>query len=183
MFLGHWWTLLHKVESVHGTRAASKFRLLSNNSFCSFDNRGNLFVVGAHGKHPILAELPKGSRKLIELKLDATITQDSIVQWDGKHLAVGVSKLFGAKKTVIYRFAINGSRGTLVGITKLGSPAYDMYGFLIIDKTVIVSNDYYVSSERKSDVLFYKYPAGGAPTGSLAKAYATFGMALSRARK
>jgi NAD(P)-dependent dehydrogenase (short-subunit alcohol dehydrogenase family) len=23
MFLGHWWTLLHKVESVHGTRAAS----------------------------------------------------------------------------------------------------------------------------------------------------------------
>jgi hypothetical protein len=24
MFLGHWWTLLHKVESVHGTRAASK---------------------------------------------------------------------------------------------------------------------------------------------------------------
>lgn len=24
MFLGHWWTLLHKVESVHGTRAASQ---------------------------------------------------------------------------------------------------------------------------------------------------------------
>ena len=23
MFLGHWWTFLHKVESVHGTRAAS----------------------------------------------------------------------------------------------------------------------------------------------------------------
>jgi hypothetical protein len=29
MFLGHWWTLLHKVESVHGTRAASDSTILA----------------------------------------------------------------------------------------------------------------------------------------------------------
>lgn len=177
---------LNKIDIFKGARGKPiiyNFGELSYNSFCSFDSKGNLFIVGARGKRPVLAELPKGGRKLVDIQLDAPITQDSNIQWDGKYLAVGISRLFGAKKTVIYRFTIINDRGTLVGTTVLGSPAYDMLQFLIVDKTVIVSNAYYVSSEPKSDVLFYNYPAGGAPTGSLAKAYATFGMALSHVQK
>lgn len=170
-------------SGAQGNATVYKFRLFSSSSFCSFDGKGNLFLTGALGKRPVLVELPKGSRKLISIKLDTAITQDSEIQWDGQYLAVGVSKLFGAKKTQIYRFAINGTSGTLVGTTELGRPAYNMYQFLVVGKTLIVSNEYFVSSQSKSDLLFYHYPSGGAPFKVIPKArQTTFGIAVSSAQ-
>lgn len=58
----------------------------------------------------------------------------------------------------------------LVSTTTLGSPAYiTALQFFILNNTLMVPNWYFVDSEEKKNVLFYKYPQGGSPIRTLTK--------------
>jgi hypothetical protein len=155
--------------------------------FCGYDDKGDLFVDGEKNPEgdPMFAELPKGGKTFVEVKLDAAIDSGGGVQWDGKHIAIGayIPPKGTQSKPVIYRFAIAGARGKRVGTTALGSPAYNTsFQFVISGDTVVVPNWYFVSSLESHDVLFYKYPAGGSPTKMLSKGVVDpRGAAISRA--
>ena len=57
--------------------------------FCTFDNKGNLFVGGLKdfSGTPELAELPKGGSKFVEIALNAKIDGGAGIELDGRHLA------------------------------------------------------------------------------------------------
>jgi hypothetical protein len=141
--------------------------------FCGYDNRGNLFVNGIKDFSGTAAfvELSRGSQKFVSIKLNAVYDPEGGVQWDGKHLAVGGYIPPGVSNAmpVIYRFAINGKRGTKVGTTTLGRPAeFTSYQFFITGDTAIVPNRN-DALRRAHDVLFYNYPQGGSPTKIITK--------------
>ena len=96
--------------------------------------------------------------------LNQTIGFPGGVQWDGKHVAVG-----DQSTPVVYQFSISRDQGLKVGSTPLGPPAHDVEQFFISGGTLITPNEYFTKSRTLSDVLFYKYPMGGAPTRTITK--------------
>jgi hypothetical protein len=132
--------------------------------FCGYDDKGNLFVDGisAPGSGNFaLAELPKGTSTFTNIAVSQYIAYPGGVQWDGKHVAVG-----DQNTPVIYQFAISGSNGTKVGTTPLGSGAQYVKQFWIQSQTVVAPN---VTSGSASNVLLFKYPAGGSATKRITK--------------
>ncbi len=132
--------------------------------FCGYDDKGNLFVDGVHSPGGtgdfVFAELPKGSSTFTNIMLNQYIGFPGGVQWDGKHVAIG------DQTTNIYQFAINGSTGTIVGMTHMGSGAQYVKQFWIQGQRVIAPNVYATSG---SDVFFYSYPTGGSATKTITK--------------
>lgn len=125
--------------------------------WCGYDPTGNLFVDGeSSGSTFEFAELPKGGSSLKTITLNQNIGFPGGVQWDGKYMAVGDQDI-----SVIYQFVINGSEGTKVGTTSLGSGLHDLKQFWIQSRTLIAPNG---SASPFGDVLFYNYPAGGNAT-------------------
>lgn len=130
--------------------------------FCSYDNNGNLFVDGETQvgvNHVALAELPKGGNKLVTITLNKTLGFAGGVQWDGMHLAIT-----DTNDNTVYRFAINGRHGTLAGDTPLEGTTFIKQPW-IAGARIIVPN----SKGAPSNVLIYKYPAGGSPIKSISK--------------
>lgn len=140
--------------------------------FCAYDDKGNLFFDGLQdpkGK-PRLSELPGGTGNFVGIALDAPIDGEAGIQWDGTNItAVSYVPPRGrTRKPAIVRFAISGARGSKVGSTVLNKPADIVLQYLIINKSLIAPNIYFKSGQH-SDVLFYRYPAGGVPTMALVK--------------
>jgi hypothetical protein len=161
-------------KSAQGKPILYKDKNVVETQFCGYDSNGNLFVGGIRNFSsgaPELDELPKGGNKFVEIRLNAAIDGGAGIQWDGKYLAIGAYVPKGSGYTpVIYRFSISRSQGTLVSTTTLGSPAYiTALQFFILNGTLMVPNWYFVDSSEKKNVLFYKYPRGGSPTGTLTK--------------
>ena len=80
-----------------------------------YDNKGNIFVDGlsrVSGKRVGLAELPKGGGWFKNIKLDRLVGDPGSVQWDGTYMTVDDNR-------VIHRFTVSGSRGKVVGSTRL----------------------------------------------------------------
>jgi hypothetical protein len=145
-------------------------------SFCSYDNKGNLFVDGgnAGSNYFILAELPKGSGKLRTIAVSQTFESPGGVQWDGKHLAVGDSG-----KAIVYQFDIRGSTATEVGSTPLtGTRNVDQF---FIDGPNIIDPSGYIEG-RSGWVDLYNYPAGGSPTRNLPNFSSPYGVVVSLAQ-
>jgi hypothetical protein len=133
--------------------------------YCSYDNNGNFFAdcaTSANSYSFELARLSKGSSTLKTMSVDQYISFAGGVEWDGKHLAVGDGQV-----PVIYEFAIKGSRGTKVGTTRLGPNAKFVFQFFIDNGIVIAPNE--CGSSCSSDLLFYKYPAGGSAIKKITK--------------
>jgi hypothetical protein len=82
--------------------------------YCGYDSQGNLFVDGiSYGIGYIFAELPEGSASFTNITLDRKIGS-GLVQWDGSYITIEV-----ARDPTIYRIAVSGSSGTVVGTTTL----------------------------------------------------------------
>lgn len=138
----------------------------ANYAYCTYDGRGNLFVVGKYakdyGNNAILAELPRGGTSLILMSLNYLTGWLAGVQWDGKYLAVGQSV-----DPRIARYRISGTSGYFVGLTKLTS-AYAIAQFIIAGKQAVVTNLYYYDRYiAKWDALVFDYPAGGNQTAEI----------------
>lgn len=127
--------------------------------FCSYNDRGNLFVDGltAPGSgHFGLAALPKGASQLKNIAVSQYISYPGGVEWDGKHVAVG-----DQNRPVIYQLAIARGRGTVVGTTHMGSGARSVKQFWIQGQTLIAPNTIPGHGGYGSKALLYHYPAGG----------------------
>lgn len=124
------------------------------NGFCTYDEKGNLFVDGEYvsGGYALL-EMPKGSVRFKGIKLDSSPGFWYDIQWTGKYLAVAASP------TVIYHVAINGTKGTVIGSTVLNGPVSIIeVQFWIQGGTVIAP---YGTGDLPDEIGFWRYPSGG----------------------
>ena len=84
--------------------------LLNNASFCGYDNKSNLFVVGIDASsNTSLTELAKGASTLHQVTINKTLGGPGNVQWDGAYVSVG-----DASANEIRRFTIVNYEGTEV---------------------------------------------------------------------
>jgi hypothetical protein len=138
--------------------------------WCGYDTKGNLFVDGQPGLYGVgfaLAELPKGKKALTNITLTGgKINYPGQVQWDGKYLLVGDQEAQGSgssETSAIYE--TTGASGKIVKkITLKGST--DISQYEVLSSTILGPNSLN-GSYGGGDVLFYKYPAGGASTKKL----------------
>jgi len=84
--------------------------MLSNASFCGYDNAGNLFVDGTDGSTTLLVELAKGASKPKKVTLSEGLGTPGNVQWDGTYVTVG-----DATSNEIHRFTITNYQGVEAG--------------------------------------------------------------------
>ena len=153
--------------------------------FCAYDDKGNLFVDGLDGNYVFhLMELPHGVQRLRPIKLDQSVGFPGAVAWDGKYLALGDRSYRGGHAPAIYQVSVSGTRGTVVGTTKLGGSC-DLLGFTIPklgsgkgnpQGTRLVAPDVCENAVR-----LYRYPAGGSATKSLGQIQYPFSAAVSAA--
>jgi hypothetical protein len=150
--------------------------------FPAYDDLGNLFVDGeVHAANAVgIAELPKGRTKFVNLTLDQTIGYPGGVQWDGTNLAVGDQTL---DANAIDRFAITGSKATLVGTTDL-EDAQDVFQFWISSEADrqhrrVIGADNGDGHGNFSAVDYWKYPAGGAPIDTIGNVPWASGVTVS----
>ena len=90
---------------------------------CGYDDKGNLFIVGQSSSNNALDELPAGSSTFTHITLNKNITLFGSVQWDGKHVTVQ-----NQENGTIYRIAVSGSVGTVVGATIIKGLARNLVG-------------------------------------------------------
>lgn len=130
--------------------------------FCTYDDKGNLFVTGENGQEGFaLAELSKGSSTMHPINLDASPPPGYAIQWDGKYLALEAA--VASKEATIDRLSISGSSATVVSSTTLSGAAGDEVPaqFWIDAGRVAV-----IEGENQA-VGIWKYPAGGNPLKTL----------------
>lgn len=130
--------------------------------FCTFDDRGNLFIDGEHEDQSFaLAELPKGGTALREITVPGDFTSGFGIQWDGRHVALLQTE--ASNGFTIDRIRVAGSVAKVVGSTTLDARpnAAIPFEFWIYDKTIVQPED------GNTTVGFWKYPQGGALTKAL----------------
>lgn len=135
--------------------------------FCGYDGNGNLYVDGfgpggVRKRRVELGVLGKGGSEIDIVKLNQIVKWPGQVQWDGKYITVSDHYI-----PAVYRFAIHDSQGTKVGTTRFGHPAQYVNGSWIQGDTVVAPNTQITgkgySQKTVTDILFYRYPKGGAP--------------------
>ncbi|MGB8520011.1 MAG: hypothetical protein WCD38_07575, partial [Candidatus Tumulicola sp.] len=114
-----------------------------------------------------LEELPKGKGAFAHVMLNQKIDAPGGVKWDGKYLTIGDST-----KSVVYRFAITGTKGTEIGALGLGG-AKQVFEYAIEPSRLVVP-DY-----GNGVIAFYRYPAGGSPLQTYHGPIAPYGAAIS----
>src|SRR5579863_9879762 len=122
--------------------------------YCSYDNKGNLFVVVGHDQ---LTELPEGSSGFNIIRVDIPGPY-STVQWDGRGLAVG-GDAFASYPVKVYQVTISGSRGKAIKTVTLSTKddrANDAQ-FWVQGHTVVQPTN------RGNEVGIWAYPSGGMP--------------------
>lgn len=128
----------------------------------AYDNGGDLFVDALRytgcptscSTTFIVAELAKGSGNFTTIwqKGSSVSAEAAGLQWDGRYLAFGE-----VEPRVIYRIT---THGKLIGQLTLDKSS-DVGSFWIQGATLIGPN------AGSTTVMFWKYPAGGAPTKTL----------------
>lgn len=162
--------------------------------WCTYDDKGNLFVDGLTGPNGsfAFAELPSGAANFISLTLDAKIAAPGGVRWDGKYVAVS-----DVNNPVVYQVEASGSDATVVGSTPLlgMNNGYGVSGFWIPHpsehaknpqgKVFIGASSEGFSPSETQDFGFWKYPKGGSPTkivGFVGGDFPPYGVTLSAAK-
>jgi hypothetical protein len=132
---------------------------LSTSSFCGYDNNGNLFVTGYRYNESTksgVVELQKGAKKFRQLSFGASGPffgdQPGPVQWDGRHLAIGL----GSR---IIRFTIHHFNAVEKGVTSFDNLHQLANAWIQGGKVVVVN----IFGSGYPPVQIDKYPAGGSP--------------------
>jgi hypothetical protein len=148
--------------------------------FCSYDDRGNLFIDGVNSgtTQTEFAALPMGGSSFTDIALDQKIGYPGAVQWDGRYVA-----LEDVSSDVLYRVKVEGSGGTVVRTSHFRHQHADLLvQFWIAGPTIITPSGRIYRSSRS--VGFWPYPRGGSATKVLQVAGATelFGVTVSLAK-
>jgi hypothetical protein len=126
--------------------------------YCSYDERGNLFVDGlsyySHNSHFQLVELARGKHRFDHVSIDGSIGSPGQVQWDGKYLAVGDNQ-----NNVVDRIEVSGTHGTIQKTVHFNN--VQLAGFWIQGNHIIDPEP------GDAQVLVLRYPKGGTPTRTI----------------
>jgi DNA-binding beta-propeller fold protein YncE len=142
-------------KNAQGTPRAYGPSLIRRSYYCTYDDKGDLFVDGTrHISAFKLVELKKSRQAFEPITLSRAFKYTAGIQWDGKYLAVA-----DPNKGTIYQFTMSGSTGAETGSTQLltGDTAWP---FWIQGQTVIAA----VPAGTTLGVGLWTYPAGGSPT-------------------
>lgn len=128
---------------------------------CSYDDRGNLFVVGVPygGSNAALAELPKGKRSFINISLNEKLGEPRSIEWDGTNLAIEARRLVKGqpKRYVVYRVQVSGSKAKIVG-----SARFKLW--LNPGRSTIAQGTFVgVYGVGDKSIAYWHYPTGGYP--------------------
>jgi hypothetical protein len=132
-----------------------------------YDAAGNLFVAG-YNPTVELVELSRGGSNFQQISLGSkSITSPGGVTWDGKYVVAADLQYQGRNTTAIYRIAVSGMKGTVIGTTVLTdscspSKGADIMQPLIRGTTVLGGN-----RSCTNRVAFWSYRNGGNPTRTL----------------
>lgn len=124
--------------------------------FCTYDDKGNLFIDGLGKSHSsaAFAELPRGAHSFTDITLDHAIGRLRQLR-----AAQGEIAIAGTSGTSIYRFKISGHTGSLAGTTHLGQPpGEEIRSFWIQNGDVTVA---YCCEGSGPGVRLFAYPSGG----------------------
>lgn len=130
----------------------------------TFDDHGNIFASGANPQGFALVELPKGSDAFTNIAISSPIFKGRYwepIQWDTGYLTVGIPSPDDTRSYFIYRVAVSGSTGEVVGKTKLRLRHGDFYvdnAFYIQGATVAANTGIDSFSARE---VAWPYPRGG----------------------
>jgi hypothetical protein len=124
--------------------------------FCGYDGQGNLFIDDASN---VLFELPAGKTEITNITFSV-----------GKHVFAGTVQFDGTHITAedpfyyptIFRLSVSGSQGTVVGVTRLGSPhPFRFEKYTWIDKNTVLGS--WGGTPKRYALGYWYYPKGGGP--------------------
>jgi hypothetical protein len=125
--------------------------------YCSYDDSGNVFVlgygVGSEYITSVFTELRKGRTTFRDITMPF-IGYPQKLQWDGKHMALN-------QGGTIYQMQVSGSTGRIVGTTRLLGDTESAGGTVWIAGDTVLGPYGGASAHR---VGTWNYPAGGDPT-------------------
>lgn len=134
--------------------------------FCSYDDKGNLFVDGLTRHGFGLAELSKGASSFKDIAVSQTIYFPGGVEWDGRYLAVG-----DQDTGEVYQFAVVRTRAVLEGTTLLKNSRNVAQFWLVQEKAGVQAVQLVAPDAYGHDVKVYNYPAGGSPVAKFSGRY------------
>jgi hypothetical protein len=145
--------------------------------YCGYDPKGNLYLNGLdnYGENLEFGELSKGGDEIKNILLPNTVHYVGGIEWDGQYVAVGDGGVN------IYQYTFSNDQATLEGTTSLtGASQVGQFG--IVGSTVVTPNEFLTTNSGSGPVLYYPYPAGGAPTQTISKGvFYPFSSVISRA--
>jgi hypothetical protein len=145
--------------------------LLQYPAYCTYDDKGNLFVDGSRDVNPwdafVFAELPAGGDALSDVTLNQNFNYSGGLQWHKPYVAVG-----DTRSNAIYQFRIRGAYGYENSTTALDG-ANDILQYAIVGGKVVGANS------TTGSVGIWKFPKGGQGIGTLRVLGNPIGVALS----
>lgn len=152
----------------------------------AYDDEGNLFIGGVgSGSNFVLAELPSGSSTLTNISLNETLNCRFLngpckdrLQWDGTYLAI-TQRSTDHQSPVIYRVAVSGSSGTIVGTTTFSGK----WTSKTSGQVSWISGNSVVLGYHPGNLSLWKYPVGGKLVRTVVKGLTHFqymGLAMSQ---
>lgn len=161
-----------------GARGRARFyvaRSLYESYFDAYDVNGNVYVDGLTQLYNgVFAIARFDGKKFTALTLNHSIGYPGGVAVVESNVNVGDQTYDG---NAVYQFAFTGSKGKLVGSTRL-TGASDIRQYAILSSSLIAGNGSYQSASG----LVFDYPAGGAPKKKFGSGtfQVPFGTAVSR---
>jgi hypothetical protein len=126
--------------------------------YCSYDDSGNVFVlgygVGSQNVFLVFTELRNGRNAFRDLRLNEDVGFPEKIQWDGKHIAINIG-------AVIYRVTISGSNAKVAGFTRLLRDPMGAGGISWIAGDTVLGA---YGGDFAVRLGVWPYPAGGGPT-------------------
>ena len=141
--------------------------------YVGYNDKGDMFVCGdSFGYGQIFATLPKGSKTFTDISLNQDICGFGRIQWDGQYMTIEK-----CPDRVIYRVAVSGSSGTIVGTTILNDNTKGPVGegWLDLQRSLVIVPE----SHQQHDVGAFTYPGGDKTTQSKTHLRRTWSVTLS----
>jgi hypothetical protein len=156
--------------------------------YCTYDNKGNLFVDGyVLYSYFLVAELPRGKSALKNIAIANPGTYAGNIQWNGKYLVVADDRGFGSGQKgpqLIDQVKVSSSTGTVINTVKLFDSWYGNSGvsvqFWIVNGKMIMP--WAKGSGYNPNYLgVWRYPSGGKSIRSITGFQYALGVTVSLA--
>jgi hypothetical protein len=147
---------------------------LINYFFVGYDNRHDLYVDGpTFSNRSVLCSGKDTGAQLSQVRVRGVVFRDAaMVQWyqPGRYLALGDQTCAGSSTGCIYKVAVSGNTGSVIGATKLlgsdGQPACVSQAAIAPGRGMTILGGAYPCGSQTASVNRWHYPLGGLPIDS-----------------